>query len=225
MEMIWNVCVVISGHFISIVIYIAYFLLLCKQVIYGSLSDMASNIQTFSNAFFMTENLGPVSIWRSSFPDMGIPMLKIRQSWDHLIFNKGIPLLVRWHLYIEMAPWFLHDWLWILHWIKFNELNIIFHLHSSQLPSQLWYHHQRYTINCDFVISMWTDQVMHDGNVWKSSFSLLFMGSSCHIRNKIMYILSWHLANALTLGLFWCLFPSWLHNSGNKHQNYPLVSA
>ena len=35
---------------------------------------------------------------------MGIPILKIRRSWDHLI-NMGIPILVRWHLYyIEMVP-------------------------------------------------------------------------------------------------------------------------
>ena len=33
---------------------------------------------------------------------MGIPMLKIRRSWDCLIFNMEIPILVRRHLYIEM---------------------------------------------------------------------------------------------------------------------------
>ena len=38
---------------------------------------------------------------------IGIPMLRIRQSWDRLIFNMGIPILVRQHLYIETAPWFL----------------------------------------------------------------------------------------------------------------------
>ena len=44
-----------------------------------------------------------------SFPDMGIPMLKIRQSRDCLIFNMGIPILVRRHLYIETALWFFID--------------------------------------------------------------------------------------------------------------------
>ena len=40
---------------------------------------------------------------------MGIPMLKIRRSWDRLIFNMVIPILVRRHLYIEMAlGWLLH---------------------------------------------------------------------------------------------------------------------
>ena len=37
---------------------------------------------------------------------MGIPMFKIRRSRDRLIFNMGIPILLRWHLYIEMAPWY-----------------------------------------------------------------------------------------------------------------------
>ena len=41
---------------------------------------------------------------RLSFPGMGIPMLKIRQSRDRLIFNMGILILVSWHLDIETAP-------------------------------------------------------------------------------------------------------------------------
>ena len=35
---------------------------------------------------------------------MGSPMLKIRQSWDRLIFNMGIPILVRRHFYIDETP-------------------------------------------------------------------------------------------------------------------------
>ena len=41
---------------------------------------------------------------KTVFPRYGIPMLKIRRSRDRLIFNMGIPILVRRHLYIEMAP-------------------------------------------------------------------------------------------------------------------------
>ena len=37
---------------------------------------------------------------------MGIHMLKIRRSWDRLIFIMGIPILVRRHLYIETVPWY-----------------------------------------------------------------------------------------------------------------------
>ena len=38
------------------------------------------------------------------FRDIGIPMLKIRQSRDRPIFNKGITILVRRHLYIATPP-------------------------------------------------------------------------------------------------------------------------
>ena len=51
------------------------------------------------------------------------------------------------------------------------------------------------------------------------------MDSLCGVRNKIMYALSWWTVSVLTRVLFWYLFPSLLRNSGNKHQNNPLVSA
>ena len=47
---------------------------------------------------------GPCLNIKTIFPGMGIPMLKIRQSWDRLIFNMGIPILVRWHLYLTRPP-------------------------------------------------------------------------------------------------------------------------
>ena len=47
---------------------------------------------------------GPYLNVRPSFPGMGIPMLKIRRSQDRLIFNMGLPILVRRHLYIKTAP-------------------------------------------------------------------------------------------------------------------------
>ena len=40
-----------------------------------------------------------------------------------------------------------------------------------------------------------------------------------------MYVLSWRTVSALTRVSFWYLFPSLLRNSGNNHQNNPLVSA
>ena len=46
-----------------------------------------------------------------SFSGMGIPMLKIRRSRNRLIFNVGIPILVRRHLYIQTAPAsFVYKW-------------------------------------------------------------------------------------------------------------------
>ena len=51
---------------------------------------------------------------KTVFSGYGIPMLKIRRSWDRLIFNMGIPILVRRHLYIETVPWSLQlVWFWI----------------------------------------------------------------------------------------------------------------
>ena len=61
--------------------------------------------------------------------------------------------------------------------------------------------------------------------MWRASFLSSFLSSLCRVRNKIMYVLSWRIVSALTQGLFWCLFPSLLRNSGNKHQNNPLVRA
>ena len=50
-------------------------------------------------------NRAPSQYKRPSFPAMRIPMLRIRRSRDRLIFNMGIPILVRLHPYIETVPW------------------------------------------------------------------------------------------------------------------------
>ena len=56
---------------------------------------------------------GPRLNIKTVFPGMGIPMLKIRWSQDLLIFNMGILILVRRHLFIEMAPsWYFADNIW-----------------------------------------------------------------------------------------------------------------
>ena len=44
-------------------------------------------------------------------------------------------------------------------------------------------------------------------------------------KNKMMHELSWRTVSALTRVLSWYLFHSLLRNSGNKHQNSPLVNA
>ena len=40
---------------------------------------------------------------------IGNSIIKVWRSWDRLICTMGIPLLVRWHLYIETAPWSLWE--------------------------------------------------------------------------------------------------------------------
>ena len=50
------------------------------------------------------------------------------------------------------------------------------------------------------------------------------MDSLCHVRNLIIYVLSWWTVSALTW-VFLCLFPSLFRKLGNKHQKDPLMSA
>ena len=117
----------------------------------------------------------------------------------------------------------LYDRPWILPWMKSisNELDITLHVIASQLS--------RY---CDVISNgLWSHQQNEDrasetwGRCVKIIALLLFMDTLCHVRNKIMYVLSSHSVSSLIRVLFLCLFPSLLRNSGNKHKNNPLVSA
>ena len=118
---------------------------------------------------------------------------------------------------------FLHDRPWILPWIKSisNELDVTCHVFASQLSG-----------HCDVIASrLWRHlqnvQRASETRGWCVKILVLapFIDPLCHVTNKIMYVLSWRTVSALTRVLFWCLFPSLLRNSGNKHQNNPLVSA
>ena len=48
---------------------------------------------------------GAVSIRKTVFPGMAIPMLKIRRPTGRLIFNMGIPIPGKTVFYIETGPW------------------------------------------------------------------------------------------------------------------------
>ena len=118
---------------------------------------------------------------------------------------------------------FLHDRPWISPWIKSisNELDIAIHVIASQLSGQ-----------CDVIGNrLWRHQLNENwvSETRKRCVKIVvlssFMDSFCCVRNKIMYVLLWRTVCALTRVLFWCLFPELLRNSGNKHQNNPLVSA
>ena len=52
---------------------------------------------------------------KTVFPSIGICIMKIKQMWDHLVFIMGIPTLVRWHFYLEMAS-LVAITAWIIHW-------------------------------------------------------------------------------------------------------------
>ena len=47
--------------------------------------------------------MGPCFNIKNISPGIGIPIIKMRRSADHLIFVIGIPVLVRHHLYIEIV--------------------------------------------------------------------------------------------------------------------------
>ena len=77
---------------------------------------MATILSNYGDAFSVTHddavthlNVRVSSRHEAVFPDMGIPMLKIRRSRDRLIFDMGILILIRRHLYIEKAPDILDD--------------------------------------------------------------------------------------------------------------------
>ena len=95
----------------------------------------------------------------------------------------------------------------------------------------MWSHHNcliivmSSEIHYDIISGMKTEQVRHGDDEQTSSFLSSFMDSLCHVRNKIMYVLSWQTVSAPTQMLFLYLFPSLLRNSGNKHKNNPVMSA
>ena len=75
------------------------------------------------------------------FPDVEISIIRMRESWGHLIFVTRILILIRWHIYIETATHHLsschlnqsltscqlcHRWLpWMLSWQK-PEVPLVF---------------------------------------------------------------------------------------------------
>ena len=54
----------------------------------------------------------PDSIKRCHLTSIGNPIVEIKWSYDRLISTMGFPILVRWHLHIESAPWCLKVFLY-----------------------------------------------------------------------------------------------------------------
>ena len=79
-------------------------------------------------------------------------------------------------------------------------------------------------IDCDVISGTKAERVRRERYV-KIVVLSSFMYSLCHVRNRMIYVLSWRTISVLTRVLFCYLFPPLLRNSGNKHQNNPLVSA
>ena len=83
---------------------------------YNAIANCTKNEMKFSfiehnNLERWVRNLGTISIWRC-LTSIGIPMLKIRRSHDHLIFNMGISIPGKDGLYIETGLWISHPMKW-----------------------------------------------------------------------------------------------------------------
>ena len=102
---------------------------------------------TFNLGYFLNANRfrhkrhfgqGSVSIYKNVFPDTGIPMLKIRRSWDRLIFNMGIPILVRRRLHVEWAPRFYHPCVARHSFLSWSASQRIEGYRSTEGPLAVW---------------------------------------------------------------------------------------
>ena len=103
-------------------------------------------------------------------------------------------------------------WLGITSWISRDRVTIVW---------SLWRHQRSFVASSgEGKPSEWETLT-----ICKDRCFLSFMDSFCRVMNKIMPVFSWRTVSALTRVLLWCLFPSLLRNSGNKHENNPLVSA
>ena len=85
---------------------------------------------------------------------------------------------------------------------------------ASQLPGRC-----DLISNCDVISSTKNWASVTQGQCVQIVVYIAFMDSLCHVRNKIMYVLSWRTVSAPTRALCCCLFTSLLRNAGNKHQN------
>ena len=121
---------------------------------------------------------------------------------------------------------FIHNRPWISPWIKsiyhFSRACVtIVRSHdciemSSLISNRLWHHKQN---------------VNRASKTWSRCVRIVFLSSHicfwCHVKNKIMYVLSWRTVYALTRVSFLSRFISLIASQcrGNKHQNNTLVRA
>ena len=145
---------------------------------------------------------------KTIFPGMGIFMLKIKQAWDCLIFNMVIPILVRWHFYIETAPIF-----------PFNMTTALLSMGISIIRKrQMWVDHRWYSQNSIsnsiifvYQISLFGKEWCHSG--WYQQAIICYKGIS-----------TW----SLTKGILTCVFLTTNHSHGmsaNNHREYPMNFA
>ena len=69
---------------------------------FKSTSQATSKLQSWH--ILLIKGQGPDSILRWHLTNIRNPIVKIRWSYDRLISTMGFPILIRWHLYIELGP-------------------------------------------------------------------------------------------------------------------------
>ena len=134
---------------------------------------------------------------------MGIPMLKIRQPWDRLIFNMGISILVRQPLYIETGP----PELMHFHWIECpGHLCVIFRIWGNLLhDAHVICHHKLLPTSVGHLIQLSHAVVIP--RLYKKWFMITQQA-------RLLELLHWHLIQHYNewshrYGLWMVLKPHW----------------
>ena len=82
--------------------------IICGKVLFSTLGFWISLQYTRTQLLCLLFFQGADSIKRCHLTSIGNPIVEIRRSYDRLISTMGFPILVRWHLYIESGPRYLH---------------------------------------------------------------------------------------------------------------------
>ena len=91
-----------------------------RALLWSQVSHLRPHLQSYAflsgfQSYNGVKETGPCLNIKNVLPWYGIPMLKRRRSWDLLIFNIGVNIVVRRHLYIEPAPCYLSPgWWWAI---------------------------------------------------------------------------------------------------------------
>ena len=93
------------------IVYYALYLSSCSPIdTFGRHQLQEWYCQLISIQMIKKEGPGLCFNIKTIFPGMGVPIIKVRQSWwDCLIFLMGILILVRAHPYIKMTPSFVRN--------------------------------------------------------------------------------------------------------------------
>ena len=116
-------------------------------------------------------------------------MLKIRRSWDHLIFNMGIPILVRRYLYIETGP----KYIWKVQYNKCRITHIWFVMYDpckglwSILPFQM----RHGPVSGCLEVSLQVQKGRHHKGIYLSWQALAGYGHLTLLFNKISKSTCW----------------------------------